>query len=140
VVRLRSVRGLLVVIAILATIVIPLGGMASAAPGSCPPEASGFLAYPVVGSVGDPAPAPDTDPLWDLLASSAAEEGLTLQHLVELSGSGSLDGLYAFVVSGWLGWDRNGDGMICVQRFPSDQQGKPAFFWNVIDNNAQLPV
>jgi hypothetical protein len=48
--------------------------------------------------------------------------------------------LYALVVSGWLGWDRNGDRMICVQRFPSGQQGKPAFFWNVIDNNAQLPV
>jgi hypothetical protein len=92
-----------------------------------------------VGSVGDPAPDAGDDPLWDLLASSAAEEGLTLQDLVELSGSGTLDGLYAFVVGGWLGVDRNGDRMVCVQRFPSNQQGHPAFIWNLIDNDAQVP-
>jgi hypothetical protein len=137
VVDVRRVRGLLV-IATLGAIVFPFGGLASAAPGDCPPAASGFVAYPVVGSAGDPAPDPGDDPLWDLLASSAAEEELTLQDLVVLSGSGTLDGLYALVVGGWLGWDRNGDQMICVQRFPAQQQGKPAFFWNVIDNNAQV--
>jgi hypothetical protein len=139
VVDMLSIRRL-VVVATMGAIVLPSAGVASAAPGTCPPEASGFSAYPVVGSVGDPAPDAGDDPLWDLLASSAAEEGLTLQDLVELSGSGTLDGLYAFVVGGWLGWDRNGDRMICVQRFPSHQRGTPAFIWNVIDNNAQVPA
>jgi hypothetical protein len=128
------------VIAAVAVLVVPIGGVASAAPGTCPPAASGFLAYPVVGTAGDPAPDPGDDPLWDLLASSAAEEGLTLQDLVTLSGSGTLDGLYAFVVGGWLGVDGNGDRMVCVQRFPAHQQGKPAFIWNFIDNNAQVPA
>jgi hypothetical protein len=136
---MQSIRRL-VVVAMLGAIVFPSAGVASAAPGTCPPGASGFLAYPVVGSVGDPAPAPGVDPLWDLLASSAAEEGLTLQDLVVLSGSGTLDGLYAFVLGGWLGVDKNADRMICVQRFPSHQQGHPAFIWNAIDNNAQVPA
>jgi hypothetical protein len=138
VVVVRSIRAL-VVIATLGAIVIPFGSPASAAPGTCPPAASGFRIYPVVGSVGDPAPDPGNDPLWDLLASSAAEEGLTLQDLVELSGSADLKGLYAFVIGGWLHVDKNGDRMVCVQRFPDNQQGKPAFFWNLIDNNAQVP-
>jgi hypothetical protein len=128
------------VIVTVGTIVVPFGSAVSAAAGTCPPAVSGFTAYPVAGSVGDPAPDPGEDPLWDLLAASAAEEGLTLQDLVALSGSGSLDGLYAFVVGGWLGLDRNGDRMICVQRFPSHQQGVPAFIWNGIDNNAQVPA
>ena len=135
---MRGVRGLLV-IATLGAIVFPFGGLASAASGACPPTGSGFVAYPVVGSAGEPAPDPGDDPLWDLLASSAAEEGLTLQDLVVLSGSGTLDGLYALVVGGWLRWDRNGDRTICIQRFPSHQQGTPAFIWNAIDNNAQVP-
>jgi hypothetical protein len=138
VVIVRSIRAL-VVIATLGAIVIPFGAPASAAPGTCPPAASGFRSYPVVGSIGDPAPAAGADPLWDLLASSAAQEGLTLQDLVVLSGSGTLNGLYSFVIGGWLHWDRNGDRMVCVQRFPDNQQGKPAFFWNFIDNNAQVP-
>lgn len=136
---MRIVRRL-VVVATVGAVVVPLGGTSSAAPGTCPPGVTGFQAYPVVGSIGDPAPAPGVDPLWDLLASSAAEEGLTLQDLVALSGTGTLDGLYAFVLSGWLRWDRNGDQTVCVQRFPSNQQGKPAFFWNFIDNNAQVPT
>ena len=136
---MRSIRGFLL-IATLGAIVFPFGGIASAAPGRCPPAVSGFRLYPVVGSVGDPAPDPGDDPLWDLLASSAAEEGLTLQDLVVLSGSGTLDGLYAFVIGGWLHVDKNGDRMVCVQRFPENQQGKPAFFWNFIDNNAQVPA
>jgi hypothetical protein len=139
VVGVRIVRRL-VVVATVGAVIVPLGGTASAAPGTCPPEATGFQVYRVVGSIGDPAPAPGTDPLWDLLASSAAEEELTLQDLVTLSGSVDLAGLYAFVVGGWLRWDRNGDRMVCVQRFPSNQQGKPAFFWNLIDNNAQVPT
>jgi hypothetical protein len=139
VVVVRTIRGLLVIVTV-GTIVFPFGSVASAAPGTCPPAVSGFTAYPVVGSVGDPAPDPGEDPLWDLLASSAVEEGLTLEDLVELIGADTLDGMYALIVGGWLGLDRNGDRMICVARFPSHQQGVPAFIWNGIDNNAQVPA
>ena len=84
--------------------------------------------------------APGSDPLWDLLASSAAQEGLTLQDLVDLTASGSLDGLYSLVVAGWLRWDSNADRTVCVQRFPNQSQGKAAYFWNFIDNNAHVPA
>lgn len=137
----QRIRRLIVVTSLTLTgaILFP-SGVASAASGTCPPTASGFTAYPVVGSVGDPAPTLGVDPLWDLVASSAAEEGLTLEDLVDYVAADSLDELYAFVVAGWLGVDTNGDRMICVQRFPRSTKNHPAFIWNVIDNKAHVPA
>ncbi len=118
--------------------VVALVAPASAAPGACPRSTSGFVMYPIVGSPGDPAPAPGEDPLWDLLKEGAAEEGLTVEDFVELEGLPGLDEFYALVVGGWLGWDLNSDTIVCVKRFPPHQQGAPAYAWNIIDNNAQI--
>ena len=117
---------------------VTAGAASAAPPTSCPHAASGFEAYEVVGSVGDPAPAPGEDPLWDLVASTAAEEGLTVTDLVEIAGVETIDDLYAFVVGGWQGFDKNDDDVVCVQLFPSHDQGTPAYVWNFIDNNARV--
>ncbi|HSL10144.1 MAG TPA: hypothetical protein VLA82_02370 [Actinomycetota bacterium] len=122
----------------LCLMVVTAGAATAASPRSCPHAASGFTAYEVVGSVGDPAPAPGEDPLWDLLIATAAEEGLTLTDLLPLAGVDTLDELYAFVVAGWQGWDKNADDVVCVKLFPSHDQGTPAFVWNFIDNNANV--
>jgi hypothetical protein len=136
--RPRSIGGI-VAVAVALGPVFAFAVPASAAPGGCPRSASGFVRYDVVGTPGDPAPAPGEDPLWDLLAESAAEEGFTLEDFVVLEGLPGLDEFYALVVGGWLGWDTNGDAVVCVKRFPAHQQGAPAYAWNIIDNNAQIP-
>jgi hypothetical protein len=106
--------------------------------GTCPRAASGFESYEVVGTVGDPAPAPGEDLLWDLLASTATEEGLTLTDLLAVAGFETLDELYANVVGGWHALDKNDDDVVCVKLFPSHDQGTPAYIWNFIDNNARV--
>ena len=135
--RVRGSAGITIAIAMVMS-VVAASGSASAAPGSCPRSTSGFVRYEVVGSPGDSAPAAGEDALWDLLVETAALEGFTVEDFVEIEGLASLDEFYALVVTGWLGWDKNGDAMICVKRFPPHQQGAPAFAWNIIDNNAQI--
>ena len=47
-----------------------------------------------------------------------------------------MNGLYNLALGGWLHWDKNGDRNVCVKEFPQQSQGKAAYFFNFIDNNA----
>lgn len=62
----------------------------------------------------------------------------SVQALMDAFGIASEANLYASLLDGWYGWDKNGDSHICVADFP-DTPGNPAYIWNVIDNAARLP-
>lgn len=125
----------IVIVVTLATLSSVIG-MATASAAGCPSEASGFVPYQIHGSAGDPAPAPGFEPLWDLLVVGAAQEGLTLSELAASIGL-DVDGLYNFVLGGWFRIDMNSDRTVCVKPFSAESQGKPAYIFNFIDNNAQ---
>jgi hypothetical protein len=124
----------LLVVLVVGLVVGGPGATAASAGGECPPEASGFVRYPIVGSIGDPAPITGAEPLWDILVDGATAEGLTVAELAASIGL-DVDGLYNFVLGGWLRIDKNGDRNVCVRPFP-EQGSKPAFIFNFIDNNA----
>jgi hypothetical protein len=110
-------------------------GMTPASAAGCPSKASGFVPYPIHGSLGDPAPASSVEPLWDIVVAGAAEEGLTVEELAASLGL-DVNGLYDFALAAWFGIDKNGDRTVCVRPFPEESQGKLAYFFNFIDNNA----
>jgi hypothetical protein len=131
----RSILVLLVV----SSMFVALPSHAASAPGGCPPAASGFVLYPINGEVGDPAPAPGVEPLWDVTVVAPFIEVFgSLQAGIDALGFADADDLYAFVIGGWLRFDHNGDSKVCVQDFPNTN-GLPAFIWNFVDNNAKVP-
>lgn len=109
--------------------------MAPASAAGCPSKASRFASYPINGSIGDPAPAPGVEPLWDLIIAGGAQEGFTVEELAASIGL-DVDGLYSFVLAAWSGLDKNGDRTVCLKPFPEQGRGMPAYFFNGIDNNA----
>jgi hypothetical protein len=119
-----------------------LGAGAGSAAGSvgrsCPADPSGFVMYPIHGSLGDPAPGPGAEPLWDILVAGAEEEGLTVEELAA-SFELDVDGLYNLALGGWLDSDKNGDSNVCVKEFPPQNQGWPAYFFIFVDNKARVP-
>lgn len=112
----------------------------AAAADGCPAAASGFR-YGGVDwewELGDGVPAPGDDLLWDItVIAGGFAEGLTPQELAEVFGVATVEELYAGVLAGWRGLDKNGDPGICFRPFPSQGQGFPAYFSNFIDNNAR---
>ena len=95
--------------------------------------------YPINGEVGDPAPAPGVEPLWDVTVVAPFIEVFgSLQEGIDTLGFADADDLYSFVIGGWLRFDHNGDSKVCVQDFPNTN-GLPAFIWNFTDNNAKVP-
>src|SRR6185295_11819819 len=104
---------------------------------ACPADPSGRVMYPIHGSLGDPAPAPGAEPLWDIAVAGAQEEGLTLEQLAASFGL-DVNGLYNFALGGWLETDKNGDHNVCVKEFPQQNQGQPAYFFNFKDNNTRV--
>jgi hypothetical protein len=131
----RSILVLLVV----SSMFVALPAHAASTPGGCPPEASGFVLYPINGEVGDPAPAPGVEPLWDVTVVAPFIEVFgSLQAGIDALGFADADDLYAFVIGGWLRFDHNGDSKVCVQDFPNTN-GLPAYIWNFVDNNAKAP-
>ncbi len=134
-------RRLLVSLAALSMLLaLTAGPVAAGRPDTgCPAAASGFKAFPVDldWELGDPLPAPGADPWWDMTLAGFAAEGLTPEQAAALVGVSSVEELYALVLAGLRGLDRNGDGEICGKPFPAHQQGMAAFFFNAIDNNAR---
>lgn len=104
---------------------------------TCPAEESGFVRYEIHGQIGNPAPDPGDEPLWDRFAIDAVTAFGSLEALIEAFGFESEADLYAFLLGGWYGWDKNGDDHICIQDFP-DTPGTPAYIWNGIDNSARV--
>ena len=120
-------------------LLLALSAPVSAA-GGCPASASGFRVGPVdwEWEPGDPVPQPGTDLLWDVtVVAGAAAEGLTIGQLASLFGAGSVEGLYALVLDGWRGLDRNGDGVVCFKPFPAHSNGLPAYFSNFVEGNSR---
>jgi len=131
-------RSILVLLAV-SLMFVALPAHAAPTPGGCPPAASGFVLYSINGEVGDPAPAPGVEPLWDVTVVAPFIEVFgSLQAGIETLGFADADELYSFVIGGWLRFDHNGDSKVCVQDFPNTN-GLPAFIWNFIDNNAKVP-
>jgi hypothetical protein len=133
---MRAVRATVVIFA--AAAAFSASPAALAQERTCPPEETGFVEYRIVGNVGDPVPAPGTEPIWDALVEVLASEGLTVEDLATLFGFDSVQELYEFVLTTWLRLDKNGDRRLCIQEFPS-QGGQPVYFANFIDNNARVP-
>jgi hypothetical protein len=131
--RVVLVSGFLAV-GLLAAVASPAAGSAGLA---CPADPSGRVMYPIHGTLGDPAPAPGAEPLWDIALAGAEEEGLTVEELAESFGL-DVNGLYTFALGGWLESDKNGDRNVCVKEFPPQNQGQPAYFFNFKDNNTNV--
>ena len=131
-----SRRALSVVVAMLfVVVVVPSGASALR---TCPPRPSGFVLYDIVGTPGDPAPDPGEDALWDRFVTDAITAFGSLEAALEAFGFETEADLYAFLLEGWRGWDKNADDHICIQDFP-DTPGTPAYIWNGIDNSAKVP-
>jgi hypothetical protein len=133
-------RYLVTVMMVVVAAPVVLASTASARPtGTCPPEVSGFTLYEFQGEPGDPVPAPGEEPLWDLEVAGAFEEGFTsIEEWAAASGRTGQD-LYAALIEFLLVIDMNADRAVCVQRFPTQQEGIPAWLFNTIDNQAQVP-
>lgn len=123
--------------AILGSLVIAVSVATVAADTTCPKSESQFTAYSVNGSLGDPAPAPGEEPLWDAFLAAVESEGLTVEEVAEEAGVASVDELYNLALEGWFGWDKNENRIVCVKPFPPHQNGQPAYFANFIDDNAR---
>jgi hypothetical protein len=118
-----------------------LAAVASPAAGSvgrtCPADQSGSVMYPIHGSLGDPAPTPGAEPLWDILVAGTEQEGITVEELADSLGL-DVNGLYNLALGGWVESDKNGDRNVCVKEFPQQNQGWPAYFFHFHDNNASV--
>lgn len=123
------------VVALVAALVLGVVAAGAAPTKGCPNDSSNFAAYEIHGTPGDPAPEPGAEPLWDQVVAGAASEGLTIEQLAA-SLDLDVDGLYNLALEGWLGWDKNGDSVVCVKPFPDHDNGQPDYFANFVDNNA----
>ena len=116
-------------------------GAAAAGPPdkTCPGGDSGFQSYGFLIDleVGDGVPAAGVDEWWDLTVAGLAAEGLTPETAAALFGFASALDLYAAINANLHGLDNNDDGSICAKPFPDQQNGKPAFIFNAVDNNAR---
>jgi hypothetical protein len=127
-------------LAVLAILLPTWHAQASPGVGACPPGATGFVRYPIVGEIGDPAPARGEEPLWDMAEDGVLAEGFSsLEEFIEFFGFESVDDLYTFALAGWLEVDKNGDRLVCVREFPPQQNGSPAYYFLFRDNVAQVP-
>ena len=114
-------------VAILATVgtFAALSAPTASAEQACPVHASGWQLYPIVGDIGDPAPAPGEEPLWDTFVAAVAAEGLTVESLAEQLGFADVDELYSFVLVEFVSVDANANRHVCVKPFPEPSQGFP---------------
>jgi hypothetical protein len=129
---MRRTAILLSVVVIALTVSAPV----ASADTSCPAGPSDWLLYPIVGELGDPAPAPGVDPLWDIFVAAVADEGLTVEELADMLGFADVDALYSFVVSELLSVDLNENRQLCVKPFP-EPSGHPAWVHNFIDDRVR---
>jgi hypothetical protein len=98
---------------------VALPAYAAPTPGGCPPEVSDFVLYPINGEVGDPAPAPGAEPLWEsTVVAPFVELFGSLEAGLDALGFANADELYSVVLGGWLSWDKNGDSQVCTQDMP----------------------
>ncbi len=94
------------------------------------------LAAPQVASAGKPGSV--CPPAFDL-------GGLTVEQVLELPNvqAGLAAGEYTeeFVREFHVVGDRNGDGILCFQSFPTnaDPASRLQYYYNVVDNNASTP-
>jgi hypothetical protein len=91
-------------------------------------------------SVGCPMPAGwvqvDAEGWWDATVEGTLEEGLTLEEAADLFGFDSVAALKEDTIAGALSFDRNGNGLICKKEMPP---ALPAYFFNLIDDQASVP-
>ena len=127
----------IIVVALTTTIAVSSTGTIAAADTACPVAASGWRLYPIVGTIGDPVPAPGEEPLWDVFVDAVGSEGLTVEELAESLGFEDADALYAFVLSEVLGVDANENRQVCVRPFPDENQAYPAWVHNFIDDRVR---
>ena len=119
-------------------LLLTLGALPAAAQDGCPAASSGFQAGQVNADWEPGQPIPTDDVLWNVtVLAGLAAEGITLDGAVEIFGFGDVESFYAFALAGWMSIDKNGDAIVCFKPFPSQSKGKPAYFSNFIDNNAQ---
>jgi hypothetical protein len=107
----------------------------------CPPEASGFVLYPINDPdwmIGDPLPAPGEEPIWDITVAGTLEVFPSLEEAAEAFGFASVDELYEFALAGWLSVDTNADSSVCIQDFPVTP-GLPPYVFNFVDNHTRVP-
>jgi hypothetical protein len=83
---------------------------------------------------GDGLPDPGEDAWWDITVAGFTAEGLSLEAAAALFGEPTTLALYELVLTGVLGLDINGDGIVCYRAFPEQQNGTPAYIFLVSDN------
>jgi hypothetical protein len=126
--------------AMVATLLLGLPAVTGHAGGTCPASVSQFEAWPITGAVGDPAPRPGEEPIWDEFVRRLQLEGYdSAQEFADAFGYASVDALYTEVLGAWLGIDKNGDRVVCIKAFPPHQKGQPAYNGNFVDDVASVP-
>src|SRR5829696_424236 len=126
--------GLIAVIAVVATASI------ASAQQACPVDASGWRLYPIVGRIGDPAPEPGQEPLWDTFVAAVADEGFTVEELAASLGFDDVDALYSFVLTEVLSNDMNANRQVCVRPFPETNEAYPGWVHNFIDDRVRTTL
>jgi hypothetical protein len=124
------VRHALAMALLLALVAGPTSTLASSPGGSCPSAASGWERV----SYGT---GPETDGWWNKTVDVGfgGDVDAAVATLAPLLGTAAtLDEVYAGIVAGVEGVDRNTNGYICWQQLPTTP-GIPPFLFNVTDDS-----
>lgn len=116
---------------------IPLGPAVAAGPsGGCPSDAWESSVFPLDWQPGDPMDPTGDNLLLQIGLDGLVEEFGSVDAGLEAFGFATVEALYEAVVDpGFTKADHNGDGMLCVKRFP-EQGNQAAYLANAVDNTS----
>ena len=114
---------------------MPLSTATAAPPsGGCPGVDWQTSTFPLDWQPGDPMDPTGDNLLLQIGIAGMIEEFGSVAAGLEAFGFATFDDFYAAAVNpGFQKFDHNGDGVVCVKRFP-EQGGQAAYLANAVDN------
>ena len=114
---------------------LPFTPAAAAPPsGGCPSHAWQTSTFPLDWEPGDPMDPTGDNLLLQIAVAGMVEEFGSVAAGLEAFGFATFEDLYAAAIDpGFEKFDHNGDGVLCVKRFPA-QGGQAAYLANAVDN------
>lgn len=131
-------RRTLLVATAAASLVLSVSGTAVAdmPSGTCPGDHWETMLFPLDWEPGDPMDPTGQNILFHNVVDGFPVEFGSLEAGVAAFGYSTLEELYAEVLlPGWMEFDRNTDGILCVKQFPS-QGNQPEYVANAVDNTS----